>query len=122
MDRMTNKTSPQRGRAGLPQAGAISPETRQHMIGEAAYYRYVHRGFAPGHDIDDWLEAEADFERTSQIRQPPEPAMNPEFEVQQSGARGPAADDALKRSIKQHPRRDISRIESIEPDEAPLKE
>lgn len=122
MARMTNRSSSQTGRAASPQARAISPETRQHMIGEAAYYRYVHRGFAPGHDIDDWLEAEADFERTSQMRQPPEPATNPEFELQQSGARGPAADDALKRSIRQHPRRDISRIESIEPDEAPLKE
>jgi hypothetical protein len=95
---------------------------RQNMIGEAAYYRYVHRGYAPGHDLDDWLEAEADFERTSVRRQPPEPAAIAEFEMQQSGARGAAADEALKRMIKRHPRRDIPMIESVEPEDAPLKE
>ena len=92
------------------------------MIGEAAYYRYVHRGFAPGHDLDDWLAAEADVEQASVRRQPPEPAAIAEFDVQQSGARGPAVVDALKRMIKRHPRREIPTIESVEPEEALLKE
>ncbi len=29
------------------------------MIAEAAYYRAQRRGFAPGHELEDWLEAEA---------------------------------------------------------------
>jgi len=37
----------------------VDPKTRQAMIAEAAYYRAEKRGFAPGHDLDDWLEAEA---------------------------------------------------------------
>jgi len=29
------------------------------MIGEAAYYIAEQRGFEPGHELDDWLAAEA---------------------------------------------------------------
>jgi hypothetical protein len=31
---------------------------RQLMISEVAYYRAEYRGFEPGHEIEDWLEAE----------------------------------------------------------------
>lgn len=122
MARMTSKVISQAAGAASAQARSISPEARRHMIGEAAYYRYVHRGFAPGHDVEDWLAAEADFERMAVKRQIPERPDAPEFELQQSGTFGAATDDVLKRSIKGHPRRDISRIESVEPEEAPLKE
>ena len=37
----------------------VDAKTKQAMIAEAAYYRAEKRGFAPGHDLDDWLEAEA---------------------------------------------------------------
>jgi len=36
----------------------VTQEQRQIMICEAAYYLAEHRGFEPGHDVDDWLEAE----------------------------------------------------------------
>lgn len=122
MVRKTSTPVPRAGRSDMFMAKGISPEARQSMIREAAYFRYVHRGFAHGHDLDDWLAAEADFERANPERQPLEPAATAEFELQQSGTLGPREDEALKRMIKQHPRRDIPRIESIEPDEAPSKE
>ena len=28
------------------------------QVEEAAYFLAEHRGFAPGHELDDWLEAE----------------------------------------------------------------
>jgi len=34
-----------------------------HQIEVAAYFRAEHRGFAPGHELDDWLESEREFER-----------------------------------------------------------
>lgn len=37
---------------------AVTPERRRVMICEAAYYIAEHRGFEPGHDMDDWLTAE----------------------------------------------------------------
>jgi hypothetical protein len=33
----------------------------QSMIAEAAYYKAESRGFAPGHEMEDWLEAENDI-------------------------------------------------------------
>jgi len=44
----------------------ISDPVRRHaMIAEGAYYRAERRGFAPGHEMDDWLEAEAELARLS---------------------------------------------------------
>ncbi|MEN6585298.1 MAG: DUF2934 domain-containing protein [Sulfuricella sp.] len=37
---------------------AQSPDDRQRMIAEAAYYQAQQRGFAAGYDLDDWLHAE----------------------------------------------------------------
>lgn len=42
--------------AGFP------PERRHELISEAAYFRAEARGFAPGGDIDDWLDAEAEVD------------------------------------------------------------
>jgi hypothetical protein len=33
------------------------------MIAEAAYYLAERRGFAPGHELEDWLAAEAEIDR-----------------------------------------------------------
>ncbi len=38
---------------------SIEPEAKWLMIAEAAYYCAEKRGFEPGHELDDWLEAEA---------------------------------------------------------------
>lgn len=35
-----------------------SSGARAQMIAEAAYYLSEQRGFAPGHEVEDWLEAE----------------------------------------------------------------
>lgn len=35
-----------------------TPEGRRSMIAEAAYYMAEARGFATGHEVDDWLVAE----------------------------------------------------------------
>lgn len=32
------------------------------MIAEAAYYRAERRGFAPGHEIENWVAAEAEVD------------------------------------------------------------
>ncbi|MCK6488177.1 MAG: DUF2934 domain-containing protein [Planctomycetes bacterium] len=31
------------------------------MVAEAAYYRAEKRGFAPGNDLQDWVEAESEI-------------------------------------------------------------
>jgi hypothetical protein len=40
---------------------APSGEARYRWIAHAAYLRAEKRGFAPGHEVEDWLAAEADF-------------------------------------------------------------
>jgi hypothetical protein len=37
--------------------------TREVLIAELAYFRALSRGFEPGHEVQDWLEAEAEFEK-----------------------------------------------------------
>ena len=37
-------------------------EDRQSRIAEAAYYRAERRGFGGNHELEDWLEAEREFD------------------------------------------------------------
>jgi len=37
---------------------------RHAMIAEAAYYCAERRGFAPGHELEDWVQAEAQMARS----------------------------------------------------------
>ena len=41
----------------------LSPEELRKLISEAAYYRAKQRGFAPGHEVEDWIQAEAEVKR-----------------------------------------------------------
>jgi hypothetical protein len=44
-------------------AGAkMVPEQRQQLIAQAAYFIAERRGFAPGNELEDWLQAEAEIE------------------------------------------------------------
>ena len=51
-----------------PPPWELAESERQSMIAEAAYYRSVARGFAPGHELDDWLAAEAEVEALLQAQ------------------------------------------------------
>jgi hypothetical protein len=50
-----NDQSPNSGQAHVADAGMGDRECR---IAEAAYFRAERRGFVPGKELDDWLEAE----------------------------------------------------------------
>jgi Protein of unknown function (DUF2934) len=41
----------------------VSPEELRKLISEAAYYRAKQRGFEPGHELEDWIQAEAEVTR-----------------------------------------------------------
>jgi hypothetical protein len=40
----------------------VTGEARRALIAENAYLRAERRGFAPGHEVDDWLEAEVEVD------------------------------------------------------------
>jgi hypothetical protein len=42
----------------------IDPERRRAMVSEAAYFYAEHRGFEPGHELEDWLAAEDQIRAT----------------------------------------------------------
>ncbi len=49
--------------ARQPTPSAASDDCpREQMIAEAAYFRAEQRGFAPGNEMSDWLQAEVDVE------------------------------------------------------------
>ena len=38
----------------------LSPEEIRRLIAETAYYRAKERNFEPGHELEDWIEAESE--------------------------------------------------------------
>ena len=64
------ETAPARKRAPRKRAAAaevarpsfVDPQQRAALIARAAYFRAMNRGFAPGHEVQDWLAAEAEVD------------------------------------------------------------
>jgi len=48
--------------------GTTASGPRQAAIRVAAYYHAEHRGFAPGHELDDWLLAEREIDAVQAAR------------------------------------------------------
>ena len=47
-----------------PDSGpALSAQERERLVAQAAYFRAEKRGFAPGCELQDWVEAEAEVLR-----------------------------------------------------------
>lgn len=71
MSKKSPATTPKRKETAAPKrkavvrvqhAAAVSGEdVRQRWIAEAAYYRAERRGFSPGRELEDWLEAEKEM-------------------------------------------------------------
>jgi hypothetical protein len=51
-------------RAASEEGSRLPPtaQQRQQMIAVAAYHRAQRRNFDPGHELEDWLEAEAEVD------------------------------------------------------------
>lgn len=43
---------------------------RRKLIAETAYFIAERRGFAPGHELSDWLEAESEVNRVCGLTEP----------------------------------------------------
>jgi len=51
------------GKTGGNMRGELSPEEVYRLIQETAYFKAKQRGFAPGGEVQDWIEAEAEVRR-----------------------------------------------------------
>ena len=47
---------------------ALTREELEKLISEAAYFRAKQRGFQPGHELEDWIQAEAEVMRRLERR------------------------------------------------------
>jgi hypothetical protein len=52
------KAAPAKTATAAPKGKTLDVSERQRLVAEAAYYRAEKRGFAPGNDLQDWVEAE----------------------------------------------------------------
>lgn len=59
---MTTKRTSTRQRASKRAKPQDDSHARRQCIAEAAYYKAEKRGFTPGQEYDDWLEAEREFD------------------------------------------------------------
>jgi hypothetical protein len=68
--------TPTRTKRERPAAAATAPaevvlpelESREEFVRRTAYAYYEARGRIHGHELDDWLEAEAEFERLTEAK------------------------------------------------------
>ena len=65
IDRARASRKPAKSLAKQPAASVatVDASERNRHIAEAAYYLAERRGFAPGQEISDWLQAEAMFDQ-----------------------------------------------------------
>ncbi|HUO44379.1 MAG TPA: DUF2934 domain-containing protein [Burkholderiales bacterium] len=62
------KTAAGGKRPPRPRAKSAAPEESLYwQIAEAAYFIAERRGFEPGHEIEDWLLAEAEVKRRKRV-------------------------------------------------------
>ena len=61
-------TSPRSYKTAGDSAGKLSAEEVYRLIQESAYFKAKARGFAPGHEVQDWIEAEAEVRRRLESR------------------------------------------------------
>ncbi len=52
-------------KAQITRQADFDRDSRHQKIGLAAYYKAERRGFAPGHELDDWLEAEQEIDEAA---------------------------------------------------------
>jgi hypothetical protein len=65
----TRAAAPRSDKEMTPQARVeLTREELQKLISEAAYYRAKQRGFEPGHELEDWIQAEAEVMRRLERR------------------------------------------------------
>lgn len=55
-------SAPSTGNGGRSNGHSITAEERYNKIAQAAYYRAEQRGYEPGHEVEDWLAAEAEVD------------------------------------------------------------
>jgi len=92
-------------RAARPARAASAPAdlpsdfgttSKDEFISQRAYYYYESRGRVAGHELDDWLQAEAEFERMRAAAAPAVEVVEPQRVEKAAAPRRPAAGTARR--------------------------
>lgn len=62
------QTPPDAPSMDVPSNGQPTPEQLYRMIQETAYFKAKARNFQPGHEVQDWIEAEAEVRQRLENR------------------------------------------------------
>lgn len=84
------------GRAATP--APPGDPARRARIAIAAYYRAERRGFAPGREIEDWLEAEREVDRAATAAAASSPVAAARDASEPAGSTDPAAKVKARKS------------------------
>jgi len=60
---VAGKAKRRNAEAGPGSAPVLNAQERERLIAQAAYFRAEKRGFAPGCELQDWIEAEREVLR-----------------------------------------------------------
>jgi len=63
-----SKSKPRASRSKINQPSLENSSERRQRIAEAAYYKAERRGFAPGYEERDWLDAESEMDAELRTR------------------------------------------------------
>ena len=55
-------------KVGVSARAQVSPDEIRRLIAEAAYFRAKERGFEPGYELEDWVQAEAEVRQRLDTR------------------------------------------------------
>jgi len=70
-------TTPTAPAAPKVPAASAAPVDRDEMVRVAAYFRALRRGFAPGYEVADWLDAQAEVDQIMGTAAAPKPRKAP---------------------------------------------
>jgi hypothetical protein len=59
----SKESTPKRVQGSAAYIAPRAPEDRHSLIAQAAYINAERRGFAPGHELEDWLAAESEVDQ-----------------------------------------------------------
>jgi len=63
-----NPPRPRKSPTEAPPRATVTVEARRALIAETAYLRAERRGFVAGHDVEDWLAAEAEVDAFLRVK------------------------------------------------------
>jgi hypothetical protein len=67
---MPDSAGTERSSAAESSSVEVSGDERHQLVSKAAYYRAERRRFTPGHELEDWFDAEVEIDKMLSLNSP----------------------------------------------------